>query len=898
MSYTYDELIKLGAKPVEPKSYTYQDLIKLGAKPIETQPQEQPDQNNILQSAFTSLIGRPTIRAGQAVVGAGVEAFGNEQQKQNYYNAINQPVKLPMGLGTVEPQKSFGQGGGKQIIGNTAETGSYLLPYGKITGAVTKGFAPVAKAGIPIVSKYFPKLAGEAVAGATGGYGFDIKSNAEQDKPLFTPGINTLLGAGIGVVAPPIIGAVANKIKSKLGILPEKQIELAVLKRYEKGVKPLINAKMTPNRLEAYRGDVIDAVKTIKENKPNLRFNDVDGIEVVGETPKSLQQLADSIEQTKKSVFTKYDTLAKQAGKAGIGVDTKPIAQELDVVINNKALVLTNPNAVKYAQATQARYASAGKLDATTAQDVIQNYNKSLEAFYRNPSYDNASQAAIDAMVANNMRKALDEGITGLTGTEYSALKRQYGSLKAIEKDVIKASLRDARKNTKGLIDFTDVFSGGQVINGILSLNPAQIASGLTQKGIASFYKYLNNPNRAIEKMFFEVEKLPQSLIPSKNFQTTNAIIPKQKPNNANIPPTLPQTKSKVNLLPKERGELLTIKSSILPVEKTIQRKKIVENVYKEGSYTGKDTKGNDVFGGKVKQEKRLDIVMGLPGSGKSTVVVNPLSKEFGSIVVDSDRVKTRLASPADAMKVHDLSSDITESDLFLKALRNGDNIVLPKVGGKLVSLQQMADLAKSKGYEVHLHHVAVSPETSLARTQQRAIDTGRVISPDTVKSYGNRPAENFNILKESPTYKSYTNYNNEVPLGEKPKLTDASIKSPVVQATIKRATELTKKNSGVTISLNGDIPTSGFSVADSKLTEKVLNKPIITDADVENYVGQNIKSMLASNRHLGIWIEDGKIYFDVPLVLKDKLQAINVAKKADQLGIFDLSNFETIKTK
>ena len=33
--------------------------------------------------------------------------------------------------------------------------------------------------------------------------------------------------------------------------------------------------------------------------------------------------------------------------------------------------------------------------------------------------------------------------------------------------------------------------------------------TGLTQKGIATFYKYLNNPNRAIEKMFKMAEKLP-----------------------------------------------------------------------------------------------------------------------------------------------------------------------------------------------------------------------------------------------------------------------------------------------------------------------------------------------------------------------------------------------------
>lgn len=68
--------------------------------------------------------------------------------------------------------------------------------------------------------------------------------------------------------------------------------------------------------------------------------------------------------------------------------------------------------------------------------------------------------------------------------------------------------MRDAKKNVKGLIDFTDILSGGQLVSGIVSLNPALIASGVTQKAITQYIKFLNNPNRAIESMFKAVEKL------------------------------------------------------------------------------------------------------------------------------------------------------------------------------------------------------------------------------------------------------------------------------------------------------------------------------------------------------------------------------------------------------
>ncbi len=291
----------------------------------------------------------------------------------------------------------------------------------------------------------------------------------------------------------------------------EEQIDSAILKKYQKGVKPLLPGKTTPSRLDAYNEDAVNAVKTINENKGSLKLSDGEGDFVTGKNPETLQQMSEAIEQTKKNIFSKYDTLAKQAGSQGLKIDTAPIASELDVISGNEALKLSHPETVKYAQEVKDRYSnfdSKGnflgfkQIDATVTQDVIQNYNKSLEAFYRNPSYDTASRAAVDSMIANRLRQALDDGVTGLTGKEYQALKNQYGSLKAIEKDVIKASLRDARKNVKGLLDFTDVFSGGQVVNGIVSLNPGMIASGLGQKAISAYYKYLNNPNRAIKNMF------------------------------------------------------------------------------------------------------------------------------------------------------------------------------------------------------------------------------------------------------------------------------------------------------------------------------------------------------------------------------------------------------------
>ena len=46
------------------------------------------------------------------------------------------------------------------------------------------------------------------------------------------------------------------------------------------------------------------------------------------------------------------------------------------------------------------------------------------------------------------------------------------------------------------------------MVAGIVSMNPAFIARGAVAKSIASFYKYINNPNRIVKSMFSSVEKV------------------------------------------------------------------------------------------------------------------------------------------------------------------------------------------------------------------------------------------------------------------------------------------------------------------------------------------------------------------------------------------------------
>lgn len=455
-------------------------------------------------------------------------------------------------LGTKGGQVLDNTGVAKDIAGNVLQNVALLTPA-KVTS-----------------------LSGIVKTGALTGGEFGAGQALEKQGTVGDVATGAVTGAATGAALGGAIKGGGTAIKAAYNKLnPSEQfIQSQIVKQYTKGVKPILPGKTTPTLLNKYNDDVVTAVKTIKGNKANLSFTDESGDIITGQTPKNISQLNDAVEQSKKSIYTKYNEIAQKAGGEGATVDVTPIANELDSIISNKALSVTNPNAIQYAQNLKERLSAVGKLDAVTAQEVVQNYNKSLEAFYRNPSYDNASQAAIDSVIANNLRKSLDESISKATGAEYQALKNQYGALKSIERDVIKASLKEARKNTKGLIDFTDIMSGGQVANGILSLNPAMVASGATQKAIAALYKHINDPNRAISKMF-EAADIPVGGIVKKLSKSPRGMI--------NFSEWIPDLKAQVK----------SAESALSTGEKVIMAEDVASTLNRAGIDVGVVTKNN-----------------------------------------------------------------------------------------------------------------------------------------------------------------------------------------------------------------------------------------------------------------------------------------------------------------
>lgn len=444
-----------------------------------------------------------------------------------------------------------------QVAGELGGTAVDLLTAGTYsrglkTGSLSKALPSVLPEGAgKLLSRQTAK---DMLGGAAAGYAFDVTSGMRGERGGDRTGAKSLIpgmGTAIGIGAPGVIRSAESAVNAGKNafrkLIPsEESVTTKVIDYYRRAVKPSIANKKTSAQVAQYEKQAVNGIKSIVDNKANLRFVDANGEVIIGRTPESLEEFSSAIGQTKKTIYNQYDTLATQAKDAQAVVDMEPIASNLNDVINNKALSISSPSSVDYATQLQKRLRTAGKLDTKTAQEVIENYNASLQAFYRNPTYDNASKAAIDAMVANNLRKSLDEVIENATGEEYQVLKNLYGNLKAIEADVSKRATVYGRRQPKGLLDYADILSGGDIVRGVLSLDPSVFASGVAKKSITEYLKYLNNPDRMIRKMFEQADNnyrlLNASGMTSAKIAQTNLPI-KYPPatDNTNINNTIPQ---------------------------------------------------------------------------------------------------------------------------------------------------------------------------------------------------------------------------------------------------------------------------------------------------------------------------------------------------------------------
>ena len=231
----------------------------------------------------------------------------------------------------------------------------------------------------------------------------------------------------------------------------------------------------------------------------------------------------------------------------------------------------------------------------------------------------------------------------------------------------------------------------------------------------------------------------------------------------------------------KEIREANSCLGNGVPTVKLKDREGIQNGVYNRLQKSGSavtDDSGHVSLTGEILRGKRLDIVIGLPASGKSSALVEPISEMYHSRIIDSDEAKKLLPEYNDgwgAGIVHKESQLIADRQ-FKAAVRNGENITYPRVGGDCDELTDIIAAVQKQGYSVYIHFNELDRNKALGRMINRFLETGRYIKPELVTKYGNGISATYETLKNrSELVDGFSKWNNDVPLGCRPKLIEYS---------------------------------------------------------------------------------------------------------------------------
>ena len=160
-------------------------------------------------------------------------------------------------------------------------------------------------------------------------------------------------------------------------------------------------------------------------------------------------------------------------------------------------------------------------------------------------------------------------------------------------------------------------------------------------------------------------------------------------------------------------------------------------------------------FDGPLKSEYQMELVLGLPASGKSTRVVNPDSDAMDAFILDPDDIKAQLpeykeshGAGADAVHFEGMNLMKKAIDAFLEGDMKGVNIILPIVSSDLDDLMEnYIHPFEEAGYNVKAVFREAEPHEAAARVVMRELSGGQLINSAIAFSFGYGPQEVYEEL-------------------------------------------------------------------------------------------------------------------------------------------------------
>ena len=163
------------------------------------------------------------------------------------------------------------------------------------------------------------------------------------------------------------------------------------------------------------------------------------------------------------------------------------------------------------------------------------------------------------------------------------------------------------------------------------------------------------------------------------------------------------------------------------------------------------------VYDGPLQADYEMELVLGLPASGKSTTIVDPDSEAMGAFIMDCDTIKAELpeykeshGAGADAVHFEGYYIMLDAIDEFLTGDMVGTNVIIPIVSTNLEELLENYVYPFEKaGYRVKVKFCPAEPHEAAARVIMRELAGGQLINSAIAFGFGPAVEEVYQELAE-----------------------------------------------------------------------------------------------------------------------------------------------------
>ena len=466
----------------------------------------------------------PTYRVTDPTTGRSLRLTGDSPPTEQELNEVFastveniQPQKIETDIpeAAIKSPTAYGlYGAGKALVSEAVKPSMEALGAGAAT--IAAPFAPVAGTAI---GYGIGKKGGELLERGYQKFGekLGFEKLPEEIKPpgffqsTLTETGKSAVDVGTALVMPKVFekaGKLLWQVESapiKKGVeklwqfgkeeLKNSKISEFVKEGIKSGIRPSVSGKGNIKQIDKYYQESENAIKSIIARKPS------------GEIPKSLDDFSKSIYETKQKVWqSAHDITLKAGNNKGIMIDLRPAISEMEALGNNANLRRVNKaEAGRLLKMAEEWKQNRQSIRPEEAEELLSYLNNESKAYFKDPNPNSIHGALNYARSANNVRKALFDAIP--EGEKALALRKEYGALSAIEKDVAHRAIVFGRKAPKGFFDLADIHGLGTFAYGLAKLDVAALAAGTAIKGGVKIQKYLNNQDRIVSKMFRDVQR-------------------------------------------------------------------------------------------------------------------------------------------------------------------------------------------------------------------------------------------------------------------------------------------------------------------------------------------------------------------------------------------------------